>query len=105
MDGNRAAFAAAVETLTQLGLEPVSPWDIPGEHNGPCANGKINDAEPEGQHRYGCYLMMDLLALARCDAIFLLRGWQESPGARAERAFAEALGLQIIDGEVPRTGW
>ena len=36
-------------------------------------------------------------AMLRCaDAIYLLRDWQKSAGARAEHALAEKLGLQII---------
>lgn len=50
---------------------------------------------PDGltQHEY-----MDICtAMLRCaDAIYLLRGWYKSAGARAEHALAEKLGLQII---------
>jgi hypothetical protein len=35
----------------------------------------------------------DLLALTECDAIYLLPGWQDSAGARAEKAVADWLGL------------
>ena len=40
---------------------------------------------------------MDIcFAMLRCaDGIFLLDGWQQSAGARAERALAEKLGLDI----------
>ncbi|POU03601.1 nucleoside 2-deoxyribosyltransferase [Escherichia sp. ESNIH1] len=41
---------------------------------------------------------MDIcLAMLRCaEAIFLLRGWEESAGALAEKALAEKLQLEII---------
>lgn len=38
----------------------------------------------------------DLHALMGCDAIYLLDGWRESTGARAEKAVAEWLGLEIL---------
>lgn len=41
---------------------------------------------------------MDIcLAMLRCaDVIYLLKGWESSPGARAEKALAEKLELQVI---------
>ena len=48
----------------------------------------------------GCYrlcLLIELIWLAyRADAIYLLRGWHESRGAKAEKALATALGLPAI---------
>ena len=43
----------------------------------------------------------DLLALTECDAIYLLPGWENSAGARAEKAVADWLGLSEfqLDGE------
>jgi hypothetical protein len=43
----------------------------------------------------------DLLALTECDAIYLLPGWENSAGARAEKAVADWLGLAELklDGE------
>jgi len=38
----------------------------------------------------------DLTNLLKCDAIYLLRGWDKSIGARAEKAVAEWLNLEII---------
>jgi hypothetical protein len=39
----------------------------------------------------------DLAAILECDAIHLLPGWQESKGARAERAVAEWIGLGVFE--------
>lgn len=33
---------------------------------------------------YSDYMALDLLILSRCDAIFFLRDWKNSPGARLE---------------------
>ncbi|OIQ67094.1 hypothetical protein GALL_513310 [mine drainage metagenome] len=34
--------------------------------------------------------------LSRCDALILMPTWQESPGARREREFAEKFGLPVF---------
>lgn len=95
-DGNRPAFAAAADVVRRAGHEPVNPHDIDGEHPGlECAQGKPSHL-PDDPHRYGCYLVGDIVALARCDAILMLADWADSPGARAEYAFAEALGLTVF---------
>ena len=38
----------------------------------------------------------DLEILARCDAIYMLRGWQDSKGASIEYAKARELGVEIL---------
>lgn len=38
----------------------------------------------------------DLAAIKTCDAIYMLDGWQYSNGAKAEKALAEWLGLEVI---------
>lgn len=38
----------------------------------------------------------DLEALKYCDTIYMLKGWEKSKGASAERAVAEWLGLAVI---------
>ena len=37
-----------------------------------------------------------MFQLSRCDAIYMLRGWQDSKGATAEHAVAKWIGLEII---------
>ena len=41
-------------------------------------------------------IMRDLNAIAECDGIALMAGWQNSRGARCEKAFAEFLDLEIV---------
>jgi hypothetical protein len=38
----------------------------------------------------------DISALLTCDAIYLLKNWGDSRGARIERAIALELGIKII---------
>ena len=51
---------------------------------------------PDG-FEYEDYMSLDLLILSRCDAIYLLRDWKNSPGARREVEEAKRLGLKILD--------
>lgn len=45
---------------------------------------------------YAYALASDLKKLAACDAIYMLPDFLQSPGAKAEHAFAIAIGLEII---------
>ena len=51
-----------------------------------------------GSHR-NLWLVGDLEILKRCDAIFMLEGWKDSEGARAELNLAKELKLEIIHEE------
>jgi hypothetical protein len=42
------------------------------------------------------FLDGDIEILRRCDALFAMRGWERSEGARAEIAEAKRMGLEII---------
>ena len=46
---------------------------------------------------YDQLLLMDLNALCNCDAICLLPDWRQSPGAKVELAYAQAIGLKIYE--------
>jgi hypothetical protein len=41
------------------------------------------------------WLRDDIIALSRCDGIVMLPGWEDSWGARAEHAWAEAVGIRV----------
>ena len=53
---------------------------------------------PDG-FEYEDYMDLDLLILSRCDAIFLMRDWKNSPGANREYEEAKHLGLRILTEE------
>ena len=44
----------------------------------------------------GEVLVWDMGAIARCDAIYMLKDWRDSPGATAEYYFAKAIGIKIL---------
>lgn len=44
---------------------------------------------------YKDYIDMGLAELSKCDAIYLLEGWENSPGAKLEKQYAETVGLEI----------
>lgn len=46
---------------------------------------------------YETWLTGELELLSRCDGMLLLRGWQDSPGARREKAHAESLGIPVSE--------
>ena len=50
---------------------------------------------PDG-FEYEDYMTFDLQILSKCDAIFLLRDWKNSPGANREYEEAKRLGLQVL---------
>jgi hypothetical protein len=95
VEGNYPAFVAAAEMLRSQGHEVVVPHDLGADHQGPCTRGKETGIADD-PHVYGCYLVRDMVELAQCDALYALVDWQESPGGRAEMAFAQALKLEIV---------
>ena len=46
--------------------------------------------------KYKEYLLADIEAITHCDAIFMCRYWYISKGCSAERAFAEAIGVDRL---------
>ena len=50
---------------------------------------------------YAETLLWDFDKIRECDAIYMLKDWMDSPGARAEHAFAKAIGLEVMYEEPP----
>lgn len=70
-------FAEAERKLIQLGHEVVNP-----------AKNSANT--------YKDYIDKGLFDLMRCEAIYLLKGWQKSDGANLEYNYAVTVGLQVL---------
>ena len=54
-----------------------------------------NTAKANGTTFYREILLLDIMALQQCDIICLLPDWPDSPVAKAELFFAEAIGLKV----------
>jgi hypothetical protein len=83
-DFNYPAFHAAAHRIHEAGLEPVNPAT---------SFGGRTDLPRE------VYIRADVKALAECDAVAMLSGWQESRGARLEYLLARELSMPVMDAE------
>ena len=45
---------------------------------------------------YEEYMYINLATITICDAIYMLPCWKDSPGARREKNFAEAIGKEVM---------
>lgn len=64
----------------------------------------VQEGKLSGQEAYRQCMRLDCEWICtKADAIYMLRGWQRSPGATAEHSLAVCLGLDIYyqDGPVP----
>jgi hypothetical protein len=78
---NFSEFDTARDMFLRLGYEVVSPADLERQR---------------GELPYLEALRDDLKHLLTCQAIFMLKGWQRSHGAKAEWYIANLLGFQIF---------
>jgi len=88
-DNNYNAFENAHELLEKQGWHVVNPLDLTYAFGTP--------SEVQSNPRLLRAVMdAELAAIPHLDAIYLLRGWERSEGARAELAVALAHGKQIL---------
>lgn len=73
-------FERVEKALLTNGDNPVNPAKVELNENATWAD----------------YMREDIRALTCCNAIFMLKGWWRSKGARLERYIAKKLGLSII---------
>ena len=72
--------------LELKGYEPINP---------------INVSPYDKSKSWSDYMIEDIAALFKCDAIYMLKDWGQSKGARIEYQIAKELGLNIIfEGEL-----
>jgi hypothetical protein len=98
---NFPAFDAARDALKSLGFGVVSPADLDrGSGFDPFVIEDADNYDWRDLKKIGFSLAdaldRDVEAIKRCDAIYLLDGWQQSKGACAEKAIAEWLGLVVV---------
>jgi hypothetical protein len=95
---NFAEFDKARDLLISEGWGVVSPADMDrcaGFDALKCAPDTDWTKVPEG-FSFDDAVRRDLEAVQTCDAIYLLCGWRDSKGARAERCVAEWKGLLLV---------
>ena len=79
-----AAFYGAEQLLTDKGYNPINPL-------------RITEALGIDESDYPKLMGVDIEALLRCDAIYQLPNWQDSKGARAEKAIADIMGIKTLE--------
>lgn len=73
----KAHFLAAEMALSKDGHTAFNPCKVDG-------------------FEYREYIDMGLCELMRCEAIYMLKGWALSAGARLEHTYAETVGMKIM---------
>lgn len=76
----KANFERAKKEVTLLGYVPVSPVDLPHQHG----------------RTWSDYMREDIKALMDCEALFALKNWRNSTGARIEVETATSIGIHVI---------
>jgi len=103
-DGNLPLFRSAELALIKLGYSVVVPHDCkPHQHSDPCPTGYGRPfVTSDDQHTStACFIRGDFRELLTCDAIYLLRNWECSVGARAEFDIAALSGMKIYYQHTP----
>ena len=102
-DLNRPAFDAAEKRLTAQGHFVINPHRISELFGTAAEIAKAfqshyyeESRHPFAEAIYESVMSADLAAVRSCDAIYLLRGWESSRGAKKELAKALAHGLQVM---------
>jgi len=99
---NFPAFHAAAASLRIEGHTVFSPAEKDIERHGTdISAGNATGSEKEAEEKHGFNLRVALgqdldWICEHAEGIALLPGWENSKGARAEKATAEALGLEVI---------
>lgn len=89
---NFPAFDEMRDRLSAAGHDPLNPADLDRELG--IGEGAWSD---EAEWDIPETVKRDCTALAGCDAIVFLEGWEYSTGAVAEAAVANWLGLVVLD--------
>lgn len=94
-DKTREKFEKAENRLKEKGHEVINPTCHDFQVMATTWVEAIVDSGMD-QDYYTELLLLDLDWLKKCDAIYLLSDYKESPGALVELAFARAIGIDVI---------
>ena len=81
-DNYMEKFARVQKHLEDQGIEVVNPTTLPHKHD----------------KKYTSYMKEDTIELLKCDAIFMIWGWQEAGGAKFEHDVAKMCGIETMYG-------
>ena len=89
IEAAKAKFKWHAGFLELKGYEPVNPFDV---------EPIFEKALPEYSKDdiWGIFMAADIKELFACDAIYMLKDWGQSKGARVEYAIAKEIGLKIF---------
>ena len=89
-DFNRQAFNKAERALIKKGIyATINPVTLDKESG-------LSDDELTTPDGLRVIMKRDLDALFKCDAIYMLDGWEQSEGAKIEHALAAMLSMCIL---------
>ena len=88
-DHGKESFKGAQDKLEDNGWDVVNPYAL--------GTMGLKYGDP---YFYPKIMRRDFEQLQICDAIYMLHGWEHSPGASCEHAFAKMFGKQVFY-EVP----
>ena len=75
-----AMFEIAEHDLARRGHKPVNPMTLTHDHD----------------QSWEQFMLVDIAALFKCDAIYMLSNWSESKGAKIEHDIARHCGKKIF---------
>lgn len=79
-ESNYPAFNAAAQELRERGYDVVNPAEI------------VADSGTAWED----FMRADIAALLNCDTVYVLKGYENSRGAKLELTIAQALGMAVI---------
>jgi len=88
---NFPAFHDAARRWRLKGHEVISPAEMDQVHGFDEKKDAVDNAFLRA------VIVRDMEAIAKCDGIVMLADWENSSGAKLERALADYLGLEVFD--------